>query len=254
MENLSAVKKAHVSALMAWNGMEWHDALALANKSSCEELNNQSYAAYSILAAKTGIEKHLLGGQKLDLEILAGEKAAPAGYFDQHANQINQMDRSKIMQSIMVILKEIHDNWVVGNAKKYNRDAEKQDKRLFQHLPIQMIGIDEVAKDMMFLAPILETVGVNVGNMQKEPWGQFIPTKEVADTYKTYSKESLSSRGITGQNLSAALPDVINTYAPLQGATEIDQARKQYMLDRVDVLSSQVKNCLDLEKPLEKNI
>ena len=255
MVNLSPVKKAHVSALMSWNGMEYSQALDLANTSSCEELNSQSYASDSIMAAKQGIEKHLLKGQEIKIEYLMGTETAPEGYFENLSALIFQnMSREQVMTGVMVILKEIHNSWVSSNAKKYNRDAENQDKRLFQHLPIQMIGMEEVAKDLMFLAPTLDVLGINVGEMQNQAWGQFIPTEEVANTYAIFSEGSFKKHGITSDNLAEKLPDIIESYAPLQGNSEIDNLRKQYMLKRVNILSNQVKSCLGLDNENSKNI
>jgi len=250
MVNLSAVKQAHVYALMSWNGMDYNQASEIANSSTCEELNNQSYALDSILAAKKGIEQHLLKGQELKMEYLAGEAPVPEGYFENLGKQISQqMSREQIMTSVMTILKEIHDNWVSNNAKKYNRDAEKQDRRLFQHLPIQMIGMEEVAKDLMFLAPILEVLGIHVGEMQQQAWGQFVPTQEVSSTYEMFSEESLKNKGISPNNLASELPSIIDSYPPLQGTSEIDKARKEYMLNRVPLLSNQVCNCMSMDNP-----
>ncbi len=251
MSNLSAAKRAHVSALMSWNGMDYNQALELANSSTCEELDQQSYASSSIMAAKWGIEKHILNGKMIKTEYLTGEESAPEGYFENLGRQISQdMSREQVMTSVMTILKEIHDTWVTNNAKKYNRDAEKQDKRLFQHLPIQMIGIDEVAKDLMFLAPILEELGIDVGKMEQQPWGQFVPTEEVASMYARLSDSSLKHKGITRENLSQKLPEIIDSYQPLQGQSDVAVARKQYMLERTGVLASQVSNCLSLDAPV----
>lgn len=110
-----------------------------------------------------------------------------------------------------------------------------------------MIGISEVAKDLMFLAPILEVLGINVGEMQQQAWGEFIPTQEVSDTYARFSDNALKNRGITDENLASKLPEIIEAYPPIQGNTEINIARKQYMLERTNVLANQVSNCLDLD-------
>ena len=248
MGNLSAVKKAHVSALVSWNGMTYAEALALAEKSTCEELNEKTYASDSILAAKSGIEKHLLNGREIDIKILTGEKNAPEGYFEKQSNQIiKNMTSAQILESVMMVLKEIHDNWVAGNAKKYNRDAEKGDARLFQHLPMQMIGINEVAKNLMFLAPILEKFGIKTGEMQKEPYGQFKPTPAVETAYKLFAKKSFEKNGFKRGGvveLGEKLPGIITSYKPLQGELRVDQDRRDYMLGRVTQLADQVDLCL----------
>ena len=66
--------------------MAYDEAMVLAQKSTCEELNEKTYASDSILAAKSGIEKHLLNGQKIDMKFLTGDKNVPEGYFEKYAN------------------------------------------------------------------------------------------------------------------------------------------------------------------------
>lgn len=242
MADLSASKIAHAYALMSWKGKSYDEALNLVNSLSCEQLNSITKAADSILIAKQGIEKYLLNGKEIKMEYLTGEETAPDGYFESLKEQIfSNMSEKQVELAIMIILKEIHDNWVLTNSKKYNRDAESNDKRLFQHLPTHMIGLDEVAKDLMFLAPILEVLGINVGEMQKQAWGNFIPSKEIAKTYEKVSMDCFKEDGITSENLSQKLPEIINSYTQLQGDSEIEVARKEYMLDRVTLLAIKLK-------------
>lgn len=251
MNNLPAVKIAHAQALVAWNGMEYDVAMKLAAEQTCEQLATQSYADDSIAAAKAGIEKHLLGGKQIDARYLTGEAQVPADYFDQLRTDIDSsLDAKAVADGIMSILGDIHDAWVSSNAKKYNRDAEKGDQRLFQHLPTQLIGLDEVAKDAMFLAPILAKLGIEIGELQQAPYGAFVPSKGLAKAYEQYSQSYLAEKGLNKDNLQEKMAKVIGDYAPLQNESDIDKARRDYMLQRVDLLATQTVENLGLDKNL----
>lgn len=193
MNNLSVVKKIHVYALMAWNGKDYNEALNLADTMSCEKLNSYTDAFGSIIAAKLGIEKYLLNGQEIKMEYLTGSEIVPENYFKNLGTLILQnMSRAQVMTSIMLILQEIHNVWIYSNnVKKDNRDINKKHYRMFQNLPIQMIGLEEAAKDLMFLAPMLDIMGIKVGEMEQCPWGKFIPTEEISKTYTMFCNETL---------------------------------------------------------------
>lgn len=191
--SLSVVKKIHVYALMAWNGKDYDEALNFAETMSCEELNSYTNAFGSVMAAKFGIEKYLLNGQEIKMEYLTGTETVPENYFKNLGMQILQnMSRAQVMTSIMLILQEIHNVWISSNnVKKDDRDINKEYYRMFQNLPIQMIGLEEVAKDLMFLAPVLDIMGIEVGEMEQCPWGKFIPTEEISEAYTMFCNETL---------------------------------------------------------------
>jgi hypothetical protein len=253
MKNLSIAKRAQVYSLINWYGHTMDSAIEFVSDKPFDVVDQQTGALGSIKSAKLGIEKHLLNGQEIKMEYLTGEEEAPEGYFENLSSQIfENMSHEQIMSAIMTILKEIHNDWASDpkNIAKYNRDANDNDKRLFQHLPFQMIGVEEFAKDLMFLAPILEVLGINVGEMQKGAWGKFIPSEEVANYYEMCSEVFFKTKGITSENLAEKLPEIIESYPPLQDKSEVGLARKQYMLERVDLLAKQVDQCLGLENPV----
>ena len=247
MTNLPAAKIAHAQALVAWNGMEYADAMKLAESQTCEQLESQSYANVSIAAAKAGIEKYLLGGKKIDERYLTGAAQAPEGYFEGLRTEIDsRLDTKALGKGVMSILDDIHTQWVSDNAKKYNRDAEKNDRRLYQHLPTHMIGVHEVALDAMFLAPILYKMGIYMGAMEQKPYGTFIPSPGFTKVYHEYSKEHLG-QDVNEVKLRAQITNAINEYAPLQGQDELSKARRAYMTERTDLLVTQTVKNLGLE-------
>lgn len=153
--------------------------------------------------------------------------------------RLNSKDKTVVYDTIIEILSTIHNNWVVENAKKYNRDAEKQDKRLFQHLPIELIGMEEAAKDLLFLAPYLQRMGIDCGYMENKSWGNFIPSKEIVNAFNRRVERYKNTNNIKNKDtLAQHIVNAVDTYPSLQGIG-ISEDRRNYMKDRVSLLVAQ---------------
>ena len=152
-KTITPERTAHLYALMAWNDSYTKEqAEEIAYTTKYEDLNGITWAETSIEAAIKGIKEKLLKDKTVLKKV--------------DWSKIKIESTEEVFDSIIKILEEIHDKWVVENAKKYNRGSEeKSNKNLFQHLPTALIGIDELAKDLMFLAPILKEMGIDKSNM-----------------------------------------------------------------------------------------
>ena len=162
---LTGDRTCHAYALMAWHKQTYDQAYDFVINHTLAEINEQSYARASIGAACEGLRKY----GRLDL---SPSDVTPETY-----------------DKIILILAEIHDQWVRDSAEKYSRG----DDRLFQHLPTALIGIEELSKDLMFLAPYLAFIGINAGKMELEPRGSFIPSQEIVDAYNRYVQKYVES-------------------------------------------------------------
>ena len=215
--------QAQVYAMIDWNGKTMAEAEAVADetlkkhngdaKVAFDELDASVYAGGSVLSAINGIMAHE--------QELKGD-----GKYD----------------AIIKILSEIHDTWVAQNTKKYDRgNPEKSAKQIFQHLPLELIGVDEVAKDLMFLAPFLKEQGIEVGQMQEGAYGAFVPSAEVVAAYNRAVEAYKSANNIqTIDDLHNALPQIIENYAPLQTPHEKKDDRLGYMLGKVGLITNTV--------------
>lgn len=144
--------------------------------------------------------------------------------------------------AVFRILSNIHDQWVRSNAKKYDRGSEqKSERNIFQHLPIELIGIEEVAKDLAFLAPYLQEKNICVGKFQKQK-KVFIPCKHICDEYLVVVKQFLQNNGqvSTKQQLRQMLPNIIANYMPLHQEGEIEEKRLKYMQTKLDVMTEEI--------------
>ena len=237
-------KVAHYYALMAWNGMNAEQAGKMVEENDYATLDKTTYASGSVDSAKAGIEKHLLQGRTvIEPAQITGESPYSQDYFYAVGDKIVTCfdSEEELCDGIIQILEGIHDKWVVDNAKKYNRDQGNNDKRLYQHLPTALIGLDEVAKDLMFLAPILESAGYKVGSMQENEWGAFVPSKEIAEAYDRYVEKYKAKHNIkTEADLEAHLKNIASTYEALAGAGGVQADRAKYISERTNVLLGQV--------------
>lgn len=207
-------RRAQVYALISWNGKTMDEAIAMVESTSFEELDKEVYSAGSIEKAKAGIEAHK-----------------------------KELCSDKQFDAVIAICDEIHDHWVASNAKKYDRgNSEKSEKKIYQHLPTALIGMDEVALDLMFLAPFLEEMGIDAGVMSKDAYGAFVPSKEVEAAYKDFVKEYKRENKIsTVSDLKKKLPAIIENYQPLQQSTEVGEKRVEYMNVHIATLTKQVE-------------
>lgn len=222
--------ESQMYAMIAWNGKTKQEAEAIIEelyqkfdgdaRAVYEELDKSVYANDSILAALFGINKN-------EKELKTDAK------YDK----------------IIEILTDIHDKWVKGNTKKYDRGTpEKSKKNIFQHLPTELIGIDEVSKDLMFLAPFLKEIGIDVGEMQSNAYGAFVPNKEIKDAYNRAVIAYLKTNGIsTLEDLKEHLPNIIANYEPLQAEHPLKEKRLEYMNASIDTLVNSVESKQDKE-------
>lgn len=71
-------------------------------------------------------------------------------------------------RTVVKILSAIHDDWVKtpSNAAKFNNP--KREGKRYQHLPLEMIGLAEAKTDDDFFKTVLDSMGVEVSDAEKE--------------------------------------------------------------------------------------
>lgn len=242
MVNLSAGKRAHLYALSAWNGYGKEQGEELVDKTPYEQLDGITYAETSVAAAVDGIKK--LFGISVTPDAMVSTKIAPT---------------PENYDKVIEIMVGIHDKWVFEKASKYDRGSEERsNKNLFQHLPTALIGLDEVAKDLLFLAPFLEDMGLDIGQMDLVPYGSFKPNSKLGEAYQRYVRKYKADNNIeTQEDLTQHIDDCIEgAYEPLVPMDEVGVQRVAYMKFHEDILTDEVcqKNEAEFgELPVENN-
>lgn len=166
MEKLSPYRVVAKEALMSWNEMSEEEATKAVMTLTHDELESQVYATGSITYAVEAVSR-CLGLTKSQTEafkeVVLGQDS-PNITSDQ-ARILSEV-KAKVTPNVNVYalqlysLKNIHDHWVTDNAKKFEKPGREQKK--YQHLPLQMIGWKEAKADLLFLAPVLDSIGISV--------------------------------------------------------------------------------------------
>lgn len=264
MQGLSSSEQVVLNAVLLW-GVEPNDsngnphphaakypkeslksfetAVAFVKEYGYEYAENVTYAKDSIETAVEGINKNFS---------LEGTKHSD---YSKNKVQCSNADYDKIIE----ILAGIHDKWVATQAKKYDRDANEEgsrkDRRLIQHMSTELIGLDELLFDLAFVAPYLESMGFNVGEITSESWGNgFKSSPEIKAAYDRYVEKKLS-KVLSGETeLEEYIDKQINgEYAPLQGTDEKSIARKTYMNERKELLCEKAQSRIPALAALQSN-
>ena len=148
------------SALMNWNGLSELEADYKIKTESVMELEGQVYAMDSIKSALIGLAKvtQLTPEEAAQLTSAVINGPEDAEIFNIVATRAMSMSESDKLD----ILSVIHDGWVQNNCSEKTFDKKVAREQLRQYAPLELIGWNEVKSDLLFLTPILNSVGVSV--------------------------------------------------------------------------------------------
>ena len=153
-------------ALMNWNGLSETEANQIVRTATYEQLESQVYATSSVTAAVNEI------GRQLNLTE-AELKTFTDCVFGRTNNQkflseLGKRISSEDLPSVVVdIIDAVHKNWINDNEGVFF--TKKQDRgQQYQYLPLEMIGIKEAKSDLLFIKPILESMGLKYNESEIE--------------------------------------------------------------------------------------
>ena len=234
------------NALMNWNGLSEKEASEKASKESVDELEGQVYAKGSITAAIDGIDQALEYFDKDGLDdelktalaegVINGEKNDKC--FKQLAEKLDVLkkwDHEGGVNSALFTLKAletIHDKWIEDNKAKFF--DPKRVEKMYQFMPLQLIGSKEAKADLLFLEPILEAGGIEVNeelldygyNFQQK---QFLHEQGVIHLLD--SDEKIGRNGAMKLINNLAEDIISNTEKYYKGNDEISDALKNSSYD-----------------------
>ncbi len=148
------------AALINWNGLSEEEANAKIQTESVQELEGQVYAMGSMKHAVVGIAKQIGLNEEetakfFEAVINGPENAEIFGIVREKMQGFSEEQK-------LGVLSTIHDGWVVDNSseKTFNKKVDREQLR--QYAPLELIGWNEVKSDLLFLNPILASVGVQV--------------------------------------------------------------------------------------------
>lgn len=226
------------NALMSWNGLSEEEATKVVSESSFQELENQVWATTSIRSAVNAISTYLGVDAKSFEDAVLGQDSP-----DMTDSQISTLksiaQKAKnvnVEELALYALACIHDSWVVDNAKKFV--APGREAKRYQHTPLETIGWNEAKADLLFLEPVLNSVGIEV-NKQKlheaydESTVEFFKANGFIDSIGQINKEEISKKLMQGKDFYPALSDLNSTQSP-EIANQVAEQVSEKVKDSLD--------------------
>ena len=165
IKELSPYRQIVYSALLNWGMAEdEEEAYGIASGFSLKELEEKVGATKSINAGLSAIAK-LVGLNLSDLNKYTysdNRDDVSINFVLEQLSKVNFAD-----ESVISVLNEIHKSWVFDKFEA-NFNKQGREDRQFQHLPTELIGWEEVKKDLLFVTPILESMGVKLDEEKLE--------------------------------------------------------------------------------------
>ena len=218
-KKMTVYKQVAKDALVSWNGLSEEEATKKVLSTKNSDLESEVYAQGSIDNAVQGIVSYMASGRR-EVNYHTVKNMVMSSPIDSHAlsnlfaRSIEYKDKneSKNWKNEMALsaLDRIHDGWVEDNQKKFMTRDKK-----YQHMPIELIGWKEVKSDLLFLNPILQSMGINIREEDLEKTYD----DRVKDFFKSWDVKSIDE---LGEQISKGA----SFYKSLKGQEDILQALK----------------------------
>ncbi len=192
------------AALINWNGLSEEEATIKVQTESIQELEGQVFAMGTIKYAVIGIAK------QIGLNNDEATKFFEAVINGPENDEIFEIVREKIQnfseEQKLGVLSTIHDGWVINNSneKTFNKKVDRQQLR--QYAPLELIGWNEVRSDLLFLNPILASVGVQV-NETTLAQAYHAKVADYMEEMKINNQDDLTALIQQGRNYYSVLPE-----------------------------------------------
>ncbi len=211
----TAYQKIAKSALMKWYELSEEEANYKIENESVEELESQVDAKGSIQHAIMGIAKECSLSNEDAVALLTAVVNGPenAEILAMVADKAKGFTNTNILN----LLSAIHDGWVKDNSSEKTFQKKVDRKQLRQYAPLELIGWNEAKSDLLFLSPILESIGVPVDEKTLEESYHERAEKYMSDK-KIGTKKDLVKLLQQGREYYEALPeDLAERLTPVIG-------------------------------------
>lgn len=265
--DLPIKRLAYYYSLMKFNGMEDSVALKCAQEKSYDELKKltkvdvEKKLADSIFV----VQKYLFKDLDIeDFDIVANGALndgtvipieSMESYFAAISDAVMERYNNDSMSFYDVVLqmaRELHDKFVIDDAKDYDKGKDNGDPDLYKNLPLELLGNKGLSDVMFFINPILEKMYLYCcGGMSKFVDGEYLLDAQLLERYGGYVTDFQEKNHLnTEKELKDYIKNIGKTYKHLnpknapKGQEQIFKNRINYMKqdDKVDILFKEVQD------------
>lgn len=205
-------------------------AYELVSKSSYEKINKITNVQTSLEQLVESFKKYFLKDYPCDnlMDVIIGNVVVDKDYFINMSNYIyksNNKSLFNIYLKVFCIANDIHDKWVMENAYKYDRNINL----LFQHLPLALIGEKELRKDLIFIEPLFNKLGISLIKT-------YYISNSIYSIYCNYLEFYLNRYSFNIKNWDKIFAKMIREYEPLK-VSNAKRNQKEYARDRKEFMN-----------------
>lgn len=258
---------AYYYSLMKFNGMEDSEALKCAQEKSYDELKKltkvdvEKKLADSIFVVQKYLFKDLdiedfdeavngvleEDGSTIPVEALEGFFAAVSDAIMKRYHN----DSMSFYDDVLKMARELHDKFVIDDAKDYDKGKDNGDPDLYKNLPLELLGEKGLDDVMFFIHPILKKMYLYpCGGMSKIVDGAYSMNSIFTERYGGYVTDFQEKNHLnTEKELKDYIKNIGKTYSVLdpknapKGQEEVFKNRIEYMKqdDKVETLFKEVQ-------------
>ena len=264
--DLPIKRLAYYYSLMKFNGMEDSVALKCAQEKSYDELKKitkvdvEKKLADSIFV----VQKYLFKDLDIeDFDIVANGTLndgtvipieSMESYFAAISDAVMERynnDSMSFYDDVLKMARELHNKFVIDDAKDYDKGKDNGDPDLYKNLPLELLGKEGLSDVMFFINPILEKMYLySCGGMSKFVDGEYLLDSQLLERYGGYVTDFQEKNHLnTEKELKDYIKNIGKTYSVLdpknapKGQEKVFKNRIEYMKqdDKVETLFKEVQ-------------
>ena len=225
---MTPYKRIAKDALVNWNGLTEAEAMIIANIQPVEDLEKSVGALGSVTHAVEGIAREISLTEEEQKEFL---DAVINGPVDSPIFEIvSKQAEGFTPEQELSVLEAIHDEWVIDNSNDKTFEKKVNKGQLRQYAPLELIGWNEAKSDLLFLNPILESIGVKIeektlSESYYEAVDDYLELMDINN--KDDLEETLSSGRLYYPILPVELSSKLSEYIPVMTDQMIDNWKEK---------------------------
>ena len=206
-------------ALMEWFQKPEAEATIRANMGTVEGIDKKIDALDSVTAAVEGVSRELSLTEEEQKEFLDAVVNGPedSPIFSKVSEKVEDFTPEQELS----VLVYIHDKWVVSKSDETTFNEKVEKNKLRQYAPSELIGFNEVESYLIFLEPVLKSVGVKIDK------------KDLIDTYHKSVTDYLETMGINNKDDLQETLSSGRLYYPILPA-ELDSRLSEHIPEMTD--------------------
>ena len=160
-------------------------------------------------------------------------------------------DSMSFYDDVLKMARELHNKFVIDDAKDYDKGKDNGDPDLYKNLPLELLGKEGLSDVMFFINPILEKMYLySCGGMSKFVDGEYLLDSQLLERYGGYVTDFQEKNHLnTEKELKDYIKNIGKTYSVLdpknapKGQEKVFKNRIEYMKqdDKVETLFKEVQ-------------